>query len=76
MAHIHHARLRGLAMLIIDGEEKHKLMSHLKILKLYYRDQMLIYRGLPMSNEYRTCMDDLQTLIERIGGAETEKDEN
>jgi hypothetical protein len=56
-------------MLIIDGEEKHKLMSHLKILKLYYRDQMLIYRGLPMSNEYRTCMDDLQVLIERIGGA-------
>ena len=63
-------------MLIIDGEEKKKLMSHLKILKLYYRNQMLIYRGLPMSNEYKTCMNDLQMLIERIGGAEAEKDKH
>ncbi len=63
-------------MLIIDGKDKEKVMSHLKILKMYYRNQMTLFKGLPLSNEYQTCIDDLNHLIQRIGGAEAEKDEN
>jgi hypothetical protein len=48
----------------------------LKILKMYYRNQMTLFKGLPLSNEYQTCIDDLNHLIQRIGGAEAETDKH
>ena len=55
-------------MLIIDGEDKERLVAHLKILRMYYRNQKNLYKGLALENEYKTCGDDLTKLIERIGG--------
>ncbi len=63
-------------MLIIDGEDEKKLLSHLKVLKLHYRTEMQKYWGLPMYREYAICIENLQSFIVRIGGAEPEKDEN
>lgn len=55
-------------MLIIDGEDKERVMAHFKILRMYYRNQKTLYKGLPVSNQFQTCIDDLDKLLERIGG--------
>lgn len=61
-------------MLIIDRNDKKVLLNHLKILKLYYRNQRQLFEGLQLGDAFIECSNSLEDLMNRIGCEQVEKE--
>lgn len=53
-------------MLIIDGDDKKMLLNHLKILKMYYRQQAKLFKGLEIGRAHVDCHNNLVDFMKRM----------
>lgn len=53
-------------MIILTGIDEKLLLEHLHILRLYYKNQSLIFTGYRSGKAFLKLHDDLNGLIERL----------
>ena len=63
-------------MLIIDKEDKHVLMNHLRILRFFYKSQARKFKGNHVGEWFGDSLYSLEDLIQRIAGESIEKNED
>ena len=61
-------------MIFITDKDEKLLLQHLKILKMFYRTQRNIYKGLPIGTAYDECFENLIQFINRLENVEHENE--